>query len=107
MNRNDEALTIMGQIMMEIQVWLNNTPQPEFELREKDYQRWLINSSRLNSFSDPSVKQFKQKFDQLIYSMRPIKALFFGTLYTCSTQSVRLTYSELADIHMKFALSCQ
>lgn len=97
---SDAAMTIVGQIMFELTNWLNNTPQAEFEIREKDYFRWLDNSRRLSSFSEPDVKLFKQKFDELIYSLRPQKVLFWGTLYVCSTDTVRRYFTELSNIEM-------
>lgn len=99
---NDNASIVMSQIMFELTNWLNNTSQPYFEIREKDYFRWLENSRRLSTFSDPDVKKFKQAFDKLIYMMRQKKTLFFGTLYTTSTENVRKVFEELHYIEMRY-----
>ena len=101
-NMNENAMIVMNQIMMELQQWLNRTYELEFEIRESDYVRWLDYSRKLAVFNKNEVKLFKEKFDQLIYSMRPQKVLFFGTLYMCPTMTVRRVYEELANINMNF-----
>lgn len=99
---SEGAMVTINQIMMELQNWINLTYQVEFEIRESDYLRWLDYSRKLGAFSDSNIKLFKEKFDQLVFSMRSQKVFLFGTLYVCPTMTVKRIYEELAKINMKF-----
>lgn len=103
----ENAIITTNKIMLELQHWINITYEAEFEIRETDYFRWHSYSNELNRFNFPEIKQFKNKFDNLINSMHSKKVFLFGTIYTCPTFIVKQTYEELANINVNFMLKGQ